>query len=351
MKKRIFIKIKNALLILTLIATVLATSNLNTYAIVPPEDAMQTYQVETFTVVSKNTITGEVSSRECDTSITTTALNKGLATVSTPSYNGNLPYTDNIEITNSDTIPQHIIGDDNRQRISNPKNSFPYRAICRIISYWDENNDGVIDNTVSVGTGFLEGPSAVVTAGHCIYDAEKKMWCEYAEVIFAQDGPNSAPYGVMSSTTIHTSVAWTQSGDWNQDWAIVEIEEEIGYSTGWFGKLWTSGSLDNTQIRLTGYPGDIATSINDKNNNTVQHKGKYMWTCTGKITDSLSARLEYDADNTGGMSGGPVYNSGNQVLAINAYEVEYSSGSTTWRANGGTRITEWLYNLLEEFRP
>ena len=312
---------------------------------------MQPYQVETFTVVSKNTITGEVSSRECDTSITTAVLNKGITTVSTPSYSGNLPSIDNIDTINDNISPQYIIGSDNRQRISNPRNFHPSRAICRIVSYWDKNNDGVIDDTITEGTGFLEGPSAVVTAGHCIYDAVEKTWCEYAEVTFAQDGPNSAPYGVISSTTIHTSVAWTQSGDWNQDWAIVEIEEEIGYSIGWFGQLWTNGSLDNTQISLTGYPADIATSINDKNDNTVQHKGKYMWTCTGKITDSLSARLEYDADNTGGMSGGPVYNSENRVLAINAYEVEYTSGSTTWRINGGTRITEWLYTLIAEYRP
>jgi glutamyl endopeptidase len=107
--------------------------------------------------------------------------------------------------------------------------------------------------------------------------------------------------------------------------------------------MWTSGSLNGTNITVTGYPGDIATSINDKNDPNVQGKGTYMWYCNGTITNSLPARLEYNADTWGGNSGGPVYNNSNQALAINTYGI----GSST---NGGTRITEWLYNFLVQFQ-
>lgn len=238
-------------------------------------------------------------------------------------------------------MPNNIIGEDDRTRVTNPQGAFPYRAICRIVSYWDLDNDGVAEKT-SLGTGFLEGPSAVVTAGHCIYDTKRKLWCKYAKVIAAQNG-DSTPYGVVLSTTIHTSVAWMESGSADQDWAVVEIESAVGNKTGWLGKKWTSGSLNNTQIRLTGYPGDIATSLSDKGDATVSDKGRYMWTSSGKITNSLSARLEYDADSAAGMSGSPVYNASNQALAIHTY------GSSS--SNGGTRITEWLYNFLEQFRP
>ena len=312
-------------------------------AVVAPEDAAPNYQIQTFLVASKNTLTGEVTTKEYDTSLTTAALNRGEMVMSTPAYTGAASMYEEQNLIDETISPNDVIGTDNRKRVTNPQGSFPYRAICRIVSYWDRDNDGKIDSKVGVGTGFLEGPSAVVTAGHCIYDAEKKMWCKYAEVTFAQNGPKSAPYGVVKSTTIHTSVAWTESGDANQDWAVVEIEKAIGNRTGWFGKMWTSGSLNDTQIRLTGYPGDIATKLEDKNDNSVQHKGTYMWTSTGKITASLAARLKYNADSEGGMSGCPVYNTSNQVLAIHAY-----SGSSS---NSGTRITERLYNFLEDFRP
>ena len=345
MKKLLSNKHKIISILLTISVTTLSCNGITAFAVVAPEDAFPHHQVQTFSVASKNTITGEVTTKEYDTSITTAALNRGETVMSTPAFTGTASVYEEQNILNEVISPKNIIGEDNRRLIPNPQGFFPYRAICRIVSYWDRDNDGEIDNTVGVGTGFLEGPSAVVTAGHCIYDAEDNMWCEYAKVTFAQNGPNSSPYGVVMSTTIHTSVAWIESGDENQDWAVVEIEEAVGNETGWFGKKWTSASLNNTSIRLAGYPGDIATSLDDKNktDDEVPDKGKYMWTSTGKITESLDARLRYNADSMGGMSGCPVYNTSNQVLAIHAY-----GGSTS---NSGTRITEWLYNFLEDFRP
>lgn len=351
MRKNISKKLQNKLLALILIVALLVTSSFSVYATSSADKIAQPYQVETFSVVSKNTVTGEVTTQEYDTSITTAQLNEGINVVSTPSYAGQLPASNDVEIADNNITPRYIVGFDDRERILNPSSSVPYRAICRIESYWDLDNNGVIDNVVKVGTGFLIGPSAVVTAGHCIYDVENNKWCKYAEVTFAQNGPDSAPYGIIRSTTIHTSSAWVQNGDWNQDWAVVEIQEEIGNTLGWFGKMWTNDSLNNTQITVTGYPGDLATDITDKFFNDIPNKGTYMWTCDGAITTSYSARLEYSADTFGGMSGGPVYNSSNQILAINTYETINVVNGVNVKINGGTRISEWLYNYLEQYRP
>lgn len=296
--------------------------------------------VQQFDVVSLDTLTGFETVKEYDTSVTSYAMSCGVTELSTPAHMGTDAISDTIDSSSMEISTMGIVGDDNRKRVYSPQKSFPYRAICRIVSYWDRNNDGVIDNIVGVGTGFLEGPSAVVTAGHCIYDSEKKMWCKYATVTFAQDGPNSAPYGTIRSTTIHTSSAWINNGDSNQDWAVVEIGTDIGNKTGWFGKLWTADSLNNTNITVAGYSGDLASS---KNDSSMQRMGKYMWYCNGNIINSLPAKLEYNADTWSGNSGGPVYNSSCQVLAIHTYGVGSSK-------NGGTRITEWLYNFLVQFQ-
>ncbi len=286
--------------------------------------------VDFFEVASYNTETGEVSYKTYDTSLTVNAMRAGTVEFSTPAFAG----IDSDEIISeeieSDNLvsPSSIIGSDNRSPISSPSSHFPERAICRIVTYWDRNNDGVIDNVVGVATGFLEGPSAVVSNGHVVYDHDLGMWCKYAEVTFAQNGANSKPYGTQTSTTIHTSVAWIEDGDFGQDWSIIEINDDIGNRIGWFGKSWTSGTLNNTAVILTGYPGD---------------KPQTMWTSSGTIRNTYAAWVEYDCDMVGGQSGSPVYNSSGQVLAINSAE-----GGTY---NGGVRITEWLYNLLEEYRP
>lgn len=286
-------------------------------------------EVEFFEVASYNTETGEVSYKTYDTSLTANAIKAGTVEFSSPSFAGT-DFNEVFEETELDDCAgtYSIIGADNRIRVSSPSSSFPERAICRIVTYWDRNNDGVIDNTVGIATGFLEGPSAVVSNGHVVYDHDLGKWCEYAEVTFAQNGANSAPYGTQTSTTIHTSVAWIENGDLGQDWSIIEVDDDIGNRTGWFGKMWTSGTLNGTSVKLTGYPGD---------------KPQTMWTSSGKINTTYNDRVQYDCDMVGGQSGSPVYNSDAQVLAINSVE--------TSSYNQGVRITEWLYNFLEEFRP
>lgn len=278
------------------------------------------YKVEKFEVVSLDTNTGEESTEIFDTSVTAKAMSAGKTIVSSPAYEGTVSIG---------VMPNSIIGTDGRYKISNP-NVWPYRATCRIVSYFDENRDGIVDTAYS-GTGFLEGPSAVVTAGHVIYNSSLKMWCKYAEVTFAQNG-SSKPYGTIRSTTIHTSVAWMESGDTNQDWSVIEIASPIGNTVGWYGKLWTSASLNGTSVSVSGYSGDkTGTQANT------------LWRSVGSITASLSARLAHNCDTTGGVSGAAILNSSNQALAI------HTSGNST--SNYGTRITEWLYNYLENFRP
>ncbi|MBQ8823740.1 MAG: trypsin-like peptidase domain-containing protein [Ruminococcus sp.] len=273
--------------------------------------------VEQFIVASKDTNSGEITYKNFDTKLTTNARNNKVNELSTPAYQGSISQEEEIS-------PNNVIGNDDRYRITHTTD-FPYRTICRIVTYWDKDNDGVIDNTMGIGTGFLEGPNAVVTAGHVIYDKNLNMWCEYAIITPAQDGAGSAPYGNTRSTIIHTSTAWIESGSADQDWGLIETQSDIGNQVGWLGKFWTSGSLDGTSVHVTGYPGD---------------KPQTMWRGNGSITKSESARLFYNCDTMGAESGAPVLNSSNQALAIHANGGSY---------NSGTRITEWLFNFLEQF--
>ncbi len=318
-------KIKNIIMLLASFASLsLLVSSINSSAIIPPEDAIDQYQTEYFDVVSKNTLTEEITIKQYDTQLTTQAKNAGVTELSTPGYLGNNHTT--TQIASAEATPNQIVGSDGRKRVPEPWKSSPYKAICRIVTYWDINEDGKIDSEVGVGTGFLEGPSAVVTNGHVIYDPDHDMWCKYAEVTFAQDGEDSAYFGTQRSTTIHTSAAWIENASVNQDWALIEINSAIGNRTGWFGKLWTSGTLTGRSVTVTGYPGD---------------KPQTMWKSTGSIKETQTRIVKHNCDTVGGQSGSPIYNSDNQVLAIHSGWV----GSY----NRGVRITEWLYNFLEDY--
>ncbi len=317
-------KIFRSVLCVCVSIVVFFTCSVSTEAIVPGADQYVDYDVESFLVVSKDTIIGGTSAKWHNTELTTNALRNGVTTMSTPAYSGTM----GVQGNNNQTIsPNSVIGGDNRVQVADTT-QWPYRAICSIKVYWDTNNDGSVDKTTKA-TGFLEGPSAVVTAGHVIYDPNKGGWCEYAEASFAQYY-GTRPYGTIRSTTIHTSAAWINNCNTDQDWAIVEIESPIGNTVGWFGKLWTSGSLNGTTVTVTGYPGDKPSTT--------------MWTGSGVIKDSLSARLLHDCDTGQGQSGAAILNSGNQAVAI------HTNGDSGDGCNEGTRITEWLYNLLEQYR-
>ncbi|MBP3692612.1 MAG: trypsin-like peptidase domain-containing protein [Clostridia bacterium] len=287
------------------------------------------FEIETFTVASLNTKNGTVSYKNYDTSITTAAKQAGITQLATPASVGADAEIDTFIENNNTIAPRNIINGDNRVRITNPQSAFPYKAICQIITYWDKNGDGIYDEKVGIASGYMAGPSIVVTNGHVIYDDEKKIWCEYAEVIPARDGANSQPFGIIESTTIHTSTAWIEDADFDHDWAIIELETPVGKETGWFSQVWTSGTLNNTSVNLTGYPGD-------KDFGT-------MWRAPGSIVNTFDYWVEFSCDTYRGSSGAPIYNSNNQIVAINSAEGgEY---------NGGVRITEWLYNYLNSFNP
>lgn len=282
------------------------------------------YEVEYFNIVSKNTATGEVSTRTLNTAFTTSLQNRGIEEWSCEGY---FPESEKYDTTYNTRSESGIIGTDDRQPVANLSTTHPYRGICRIVTYWDLNEDGIIDDIVGIATGFVNGYSSVVTSGHVIYNNEVHKWCEYAEITAAQNG-TSTPLGTQTSTIIHTSEAWIQSGDFNQDWAIIEIDEELGRRTGYLGLKGTTSSMNGMEVTLTGYPGD---------------KPQTMWTSSGVITNSYDAWLEYDCDAVGGQSGSPVYNNENKVVAIHS-----ASGNPT--CNGGVRITKWLFETLKEFR-
>lgn len=286
------------------------------------------FEIETFTVASLNTQNGTVSYKNYDTSITTAAKKAGITQLATPASVGIDAENDTFIEEDNTISPRNIIGTDNRVRINNPQTTLPYKAICQVVSYWDTDNDGNIDETTSVASGYMAGPSIVVTNGHVIYDDEKKIWCEYAKVIPARNGYEK-PFGVIESTTIHTDVVWMEHGDFNHDWAIIELETPVGKQTGWLSQVWTSGSLDSTSVNLTGYPGD---------------KDDTMWLAPGSIVNTFDAWVEHSCDMVAGSSGSPIYNNNNQVVAINSADSEDNY-------NGAVRITEWLYNCINEFNP
>lgn len=288
---------------------------------------METTQTES-TFASKNQITGEETFYNLYNNGVMVDLSEEAemaAMSSDETTKTDAPYfpmtsTEVMSISENSVQPNSLIGDDNRSRIT-ATTTYPYSAVCHITITWP-------DGTSSVGTAWMYWEDVAITAGHCVYSADHGGWATSIQVRPGANG-TSSPYGVVYSTTIHTSTKWIEDSNWEYDYGVIELSSDIGNSTGWFGTSWTIWSLKGTDVTITGYPGEYY---------------RQMWTMSGEITKSATRKVYYNAiDTTGGQSGSPIYDSDYYVVGIHAY----SEGSY---GNSGTRITSSLFDFFHSFR-
>lgn len=264
--------------------------------------------------------------------------------LSSEGYDGTEPIlnTSVSDIFENSVSPATIIGTDDRVRINNPSSYGTERKICYIIAYYDRDGDGKIDSSGKAGTGFLIGPATVMTNAHIVFSksdfqdsSETAKFCEYVTVAFAKDG-SSEPYGKQYSVGIGISSGWTEDtaytdDGYKHDWAIIDLDDDIGNTIGWFGKktLTNISTLNSAGGLLTGYPGDKPTGT--------------MWSSTGSVLSITQERITHTFDTYSGSSGSPIYNNTGQVCAIN--------NTSSTNSNGGVAITSTLYWIMDTYRP
>lgn len=196
-----------------------------------------------------------------------------------------------------------IIGQDTRTRV-NPTTSYPSSAVVSI------NYD---DGSVAYCTGTVIAPDAVLTAGHCVYDA-RSGWNGHSDISPALNLLGNEPFGRWNVSEITTYSQWQSRGDTDYDMAVVryfpnEKNENVGSVVGYVGvaPVENIGSDANLQAStISGYPGD--------------HDYE-MWN-TGKCPSGYSTRLFneykvfYDCDTVGGMSGSGIIGPDNKARGM-----------------------------------
>lgn len=215
-----------------------------------------------------------------------------------------------------------IIGRDERVRITQT-GQIPWRRLCALRILFPS---GVTYR----GTGFLIGPRAVATAGHCVYLHNQGGWARSIEVIPGCNG-TQRPYGQAVATSFRSVGGWVTSKKPESDYGCIILPSGAfgGRSIGSFGLAAFPPQVLLAQTAvLAGYPGDKPFAE--------------MWGMERRIKTVSSTTLVYDIDTMGGQSGAPVYikrNGNRYVVGIHNYGA--SSG------NSATRITQPVYeNLL-----
>ncbi len=244
-----------------------------------------------------------------------------------------------------------VIGNDDRSPVENTT-EWPYRATGYLSIRYDvlNNETGKIDSRYYMGTGFLEGPDLMVTAGHCTYgdvtasynDSNGIIHTEYEDylnnprfpdqIIFypAQNGASFRPYDGVKVERVYLEKSYYT--DTLKDWACCKLESPIGYETGWYGKIANFYQKDYPFYSF-GYPGS---------------KNGRMFTANAKFTDFEAENGWYyrtNLDAEGGQSGSP--------YRVNINGSEFMCGIHTYGVgnsySGGTRIDGFMFAFLNSF--
>ncbi len=201
----------------------------------------------------------------------------------------------------------------------------PYKSIV-YISYKRNNK-------TYRASGFVIGPAAIITSAHALYN--DGVYAEDITVTPAKANLRE-PYGTAKCKNIVINSNWINENDYNYDWAIIELNYNIGLSVGWLGIESKADSYNNTPFYAIGYP----KSVDSETEFT-------MYKICGTISDSKKHTLtSSDATGSGGMSGGPVYYY-NQKTGYTAFGI--ISGSMN-KESTFIRFTPELFNLISSYR-
>lgn len=220
---------------------------------------------------------------------------------------------------------ESIIGDDDRVRI-NATTDLPWRRICALRITFKNGR-------VYRGTGFLIGPRAVATAGHCVYLKSEGGWAKSIEVSPGASG-TARPFGSSTSTQFRSVKGWVDGGRPESDYGCVVLQQGAfgGRNLGAFGfAAWSPAELVAAPAVVAGYPGDKPFAE--------------LWGMSRKLKSVSSEQVTYDIDTMGGQSGAPVYikrNGQRYCVAIHNY-----GGA---KVNSATRITQSVYQRLAAWR-
>lgn len=214
-----------------------------------------------------------------------------------------------------------IIGVDQRVPIT-ATTDIPWRRICALRIHFPSG-------ATYRGTGFLIGPRAVATAGHCVYMKSQGGWARKIEVIPGCNG-TKRPFGQVVATTFRSVGGWVNQGLPECDYGCIFVPPGSfnGFNLGSFGvAAFDAQALVAQPAVLAGYPGDKPFAE--------------MWGMAEVIKAVTAKTLVYNIDTMGGQSGAPVYvkrNGVRYVVGIHNYGAQ--------AGNSATRITKPVYDRL-----
>lgn len=261
-----------------------------------------------------------------------------------PGYNPNAN-TDN----DNDSLIEPYYYDHGRILVEDPQNK---GMCCNTVYIEATYTDDITGELKAVfSTGFMIGPNAVATAGHCVFQRDESLgnfFVGNATIIPAHNsGSNSCPFGVAHAKYFYCGGGWAHSGDLSDDWGIIELDTNIGNKTGWLGLRWQSAAYKNELAFVNGYPKEV----DGKENTYIDQYYRHGKVSSSNETNTLKST---DIFISGGDSGGPCYvyssDTGYTAIGITSRYTSNNEDGTDISCTKFRTIDKALYERLVKYR-
>jgi V8-like Glu-specific endopeptidase len=224
------------------------------------------------------------------------------------------------------SLPDIVIGEDTRYQVYDTT-YYPWSTIAKI--------HGNFDTYTFDCTGWMLGPSTVVTAAHCIYDYG--LTYTFASNVIVtpaldSDSTNSEPFGMCVAYFGWIVNVWRTTGNPIYDYGVYYLRCRTGEETGILGyRVMSDSELLGQSLNVAGYPMDKG--------------GTTMWFGLGHVIDTPLYSLFYDNDTYRGQSGSPVREDINDLCLTCAVAI-HSGGVLSGEYNVGVRVTNEVFDFL-----
>ncbi len=141
-----------------------------------------------------------------------------------------------------------------RQQIQD-SSAFPLRAIGRL---------EISGKKMGSCTGTLVGDRFVLTAAHCVYNLEKRIWVNDLKFNPGQTGQNNLPFDPVDWERVYIPKKYFEYAQsvknveaYTYDYAIIVLKDKVGERLGWLGMTAVEASVNSyAAVSISGYPGD-----------------------------------------------------------------------------------------------
>ena len=233
---------------------------------------------------------------------------------------------------------EDVVGTDDRVRVTDTQ-TYPWNTVGFIGNTYPSGNS-------YRGSGAIVTPYMVLTAGHMVYNWDTEGG--YAsEIVFfpgqtqmVEGGARIRPYGQFTAAYRETNSNYidalkTNPADqFRYDYAAVFFNTSfagVGLNT-YMPLVFDIAPPIGDIINLAGYPGSVQGETNSQ----------AMWLSSGGVNTVTDRILYYDADTTGGNSGGPVWQLTSGLRRIIAVHVVSTPGGCRLVSQNQGIIESWM---------